>query len=88
MYQTALKVEKGELERKLDVLSRDIEPWLISASALSVMMCEVYEEAWLAFANKHGLMYLRGTRGAARQRPPGCPARAGRPASTRLSEIR
>ena len=37
---------------------------------------------------QYPLMYLRGTRGAARQRPPGCPDRAGRPASTRLSEIR
>jgi hypothetical protein len=53
--------ERGVLLEKVGVLSRDIEPWLISASALSVMMCEVYEEAWLAFAKKHGLMYLRGT---------------------------
>lgn len=53
--------ERGVLLEKVGVLSRDMEPWLISASAFSVMMCEVYEEAWLAFAKKHGLMYLRGT---------------------------
>ncbi|HCH66079.1 MAG: hypothetical protein CL927_15660 [Deltaproteobacteria bacterium] len=53
--------ERGVLLEKIGVLSRDIEPWIISASSFSVMMCEVYEEAWLAFARKHGLMYLRGT---------------------------
>lgn len=53
--------ERGVLLEKVGVLSRDIEPWLISASSFSVTMCEVYEEAWLAFARKHGLMYLRGT---------------------------
>jgi len=53
--------ERGVLLEKVGVLSRDIEPWLISATAFSVKMCEVYEEAWLAFAKKYGLMYLRGT---------------------------
>lgn len=53
--------ERGVLLEKIGVLSRDVEPWLSSATTFSVMMCEVYEEAWLAFARKHGLMYLRGT---------------------------
>ncbi len=53
--------ERGVLLEKIGVLSRDVEPWLVSASSFSVTMCEVYEEAWLAFARKNGLMYLRGT---------------------------
>ena len=52
--------ERGVLLEKIGVLSRDVEPWLVSASSFSVTMCEVYEEAWLAFARKNGLMYLRG----------------------------
>ncbi len=53
--------ERGVLLEKVGVLSRDLEAWLISASAFSVMVCEAYEEGWLAFARKHDLMYLRGT---------------------------
>ena len=52
--------ERGVLLEKVGVLSRDIEPWLISASTFSVMMCETYEEAWLRFARANKLMYLRG----------------------------
>lgn len=53
--------ERGVLLEKVGVLSRDIEPWLISASTFSVTMCETYEEAWLQFARSNRLMYLRGT---------------------------
>jgi hypothetical protein len=53
--------ERGVLLERVGVLSRDIEPWVITACAFSVSMCEVYEEAWLSFAKRHGLMYLRGT---------------------------
>lgn len=52
--------ERGVLLEKVGVLSRDIEPWLLSATSYSVMICEAYEEPWLAFARKHKLLYTRG----------------------------
>ncbi len=53
--------ERGVLLEKVGILTRDVEPWLISCTAFSVMLCEAYEESWLAFARKNGLVYLRGT---------------------------